>query len=128
MQAIFEPLRASIVAQKFTDIDFLELLGTFATGAPVYAASLAFHARDILKEADSAAQETDYAQLVAESFRRAFFDSAHAERYNTGDMLHVEDPETMLSHFAQHIIVSLGMDEAQVAAGTENLPPSTRQH
>ena len=116
MEAIFAPLRASLVSRSLTDIDMLELIGGFISHNPVFAQALTYHARDIIEEHEALDQTADYGEIIAEMYRRTFFDRPYADMYGTGQMLDMG--EEVMKEFVNHLIVSEQMDRAQVQAGS----------
>lgn len=116
MQAIFEPLRRNLESRQMTDVDLFQIIGDFAESSGFIARAFSFHARDILQEKDQQGQEIEYGQVIAEVYRRAFFDEATANLYGTGQMLE-RGPE-FLQQFVEHLVVMHGMDKAQEAAGS----------
>lgn len=116
MEAIFAPLRASLLSRSLTDIDMLELIGGFIGHNPTFAQALTYHARDIIEEHEALERTADYGEIIVEMYRRTFFDRPHADRYGTGQMLDLG--EEVMREFVNHLIVSEQMDRAQAQAGS----------
>jgi hypothetical protein len=123
MQMIFAPLIPVLAARNFQSADLFELIGQFVETSPRIAQAMAFHARDILMEATPPATHSAH---VTEVYRRTFFDKEYAQKYGTSDMLE-KGIETMRS-FVEYLISSFQMDDIQMAANSEMLPPSSQSH
>jgi len=114
IELIFAPLKATLEARAMGASDLIELIGSFATrDASIVGQALAFHGRDVMRETNDT---TAYPALIAEIYRRAFFDREYAEKYETSQMLD-QGPE-VLRDFVNYLTCSLAMDECQLAAGS----------
>lgn len=114
LELIFAPLKATLEARPMDASDLMELIGSFATGdSGAVAQAMAFHARDVMRETNDT---TTYPALIAEIYRRAFFEREYAEKYETTQMLD-QGPE-VLRDFVSYLTCSLAMDERQLAAGS----------
>ena len=114
LELIFAPLKATLEARPMGASDLMELIGSFATGdSGTVAQAMAFHARDVMRETNDA---TAYPALIAEIYRRAFFDREYAEKYETTQML--DQGAEMLRDFVSYLTCSLAMDERQLSAGS----------
>lgn len=124
MEQIFAPLRVAMLSHPYTLGDLLEVVGRFAQspGQQHIAAAVSFHASDVLAEHDGVV--LPYNELIAEAYRRTFFDAEKAAIYQTDQML-LQGPEHM-KQFADYLIGSIGMDTTQVAAGSSHT--STARH
>ena len=123
LELIFAPLKATLEARPMGASDLMELIGSFAArDSSVVAQALAFHARDAMRETN---EPYEYSALIAEVYRRAFFDREYAEKYGTTEML--DRGAQVLRDFANHLIVSFAMDEHQFAVGSMLDAPERRQ-
>jgi hypothetical protein len=113
LELIFAPLKESLEARQMGARDLMELIGGFASNdSSNLAQALAFHARDIMLETNNA---SPYPALIAEIYRRAFFDREYAARYGTTQLLDLG--LHALRDFANYLTGSLSMDDYQLAAG-----------
>lgn len=113
MQAIFAPLKTTLESRQFGFSDLLEVIAGFIPGSPKIAHALALHARDIC---DEDPEQTNLSVVVAEVYRRTFFDREHAEKYDTADML--DRGEEMMKSFADHLCGCFAMDDLQDSKGS----------
>jgi hypothetical protein len=113
IEAIFAPLKATLEAQPHGASDLVELIGSFAMDSGTVAQALAFHARDVIRESRD---PIAYPALIAEIYRRAFFDRDYAARYGTTEML--DRGPHALQDFVNYLTTSFKMDESQLAAGS----------
>lgn len=117
MQTIFAPLKATLEARTFDFPDLLDIIAGFIHMDPNIAAGITNHARDILVEDPTS---TSLSPVIAEVYRRTFFDRAHAEKYGTQAMLD-HGPE-MMQDFVNHLCGSFAMDDMQAASGSFHEP------
>lgn len=119
VEMIFAPLKESLEARPMGACDLMELIGAFAASdSGAIAQALAFHARDIMRETRDGAA---YSALIAEIYRRAFFDRKYAERYGTTHLL--DRGLDALRDFANYLVGSLTMDEDRFASGSAFYTP-----
>lgn len=122
LEAIFRPLKDRLEGSDLTDIDLVELIGGFAVSSPPVAQALAYHARDFMRECNAAELVASYSSIIAETYRRTFFDAEHAVTYGTTEMLD-KGPE-MLKAFTAYLVCCIDMDDHQ---GTSvNFMPEAR--
>lgn len=124
MEHIFAPLRSALLAHNYTLPDLLEVIGCFAQseGQQHIATAISFHASDYI--AENKGGEVQYNALLAEAYRRTFFDPEKAAKYNTDHIL--LQGETHMQQFADYLIGSINIDNAEAAAGTSHT--SVRHH
>ncbi len=123
IELIFAPLKATLEARPMGASDLMELIGSFATrDASIVGQALAFHARDVMRETNDTPA---YPVLIAEIYRRAFFDREYAEKYETTQML--DQGPDVLREFVNYLTGSLAMDERQLAAGSVFDEPTRMQ-
>ena len=114
LETIFAPLAAAIKAQSPDTCYLLDLLGGYAGENPEITRALALHGRDFLQEA--AEENQNYEDLIAEMYRRTFFDPAMSAKYGTDEIL--QTPERK-EQFARAIAGLLNMDTlASTRTGT----------
>lgn len=102
MEAIFAPLRTSIEARELTDIDMLDVIIGLTNTEPLYGIAFATSARDVLLESESSGTDVSYGAVVAEGYRRTFFDIDTARPMGTDGLLQ-QGPQA-LKNFADHLI------------------------
>lgn len=125
MDSIFAPLRNAIMAREYQYADLFECIGGFSA-APhqgFIGAALAMHTRDILREDTEVALDCN--AVLAEAYRRTFFDETHALKYGT-EMLAQQEPATLRT-FANYVADSLQMDDIQHRSGFPTSTPATPQ-
>lgn len=124
MENIFAPLRSALLAQTYTLPDVLEVIGGFAQaeGQQHIATAISFHASDFI--AERTGSDVPYNELLAEAYRRTFFDAEKAAKYNTDHIL--LQGEEYMRQFADYLIGCIDMDTAQIASGM--LCVSNAQH
>lgn len=121
IEIIFEPLKQALMARSYSAADVFHIIGGFAETSPPVAQAMAFHCRDIVAAAEAEGTEYTYKEVLVEMYRRTFFALEHAEKYGTANL--IEQGEDMLRSFADYLITSLDMDDAQdVAQGFAHLP------
>lgn len=112
MQAIFEPLRKAIEAQPYTASDFMQFLGSLVGADQGIARAACLHASDIFEKQDD---DQTYATIIAEVYRRVFFDETCASMYGTTQVL--DAGEEVAKDFVRHVISNLNMDNLQDSKG-----------
>lgn len=127
MHQIFEPLRQTLEARPYTDIDLFDLIGSMGAVGSEFSAAMALHSRDILQEAEDKDATIDYSCVVAEVYRRTFYDVDHARKYGTSRIVESPDGEAILQSLANNLMQNLAMDQALDAAGSLHQPPSLAQ-
>lgn len=113
MQAIFEPLRKALVARPYTASDFMKFLGNLVGADPAIARAACLHASDIFEKPDD---DRTYADIIAEVYRRVFFDETYASMHGTTQIL--DAGEDVARNFVQHLISNLDMDDLQGSKGS----------
>lgn len=130
IKRIFEPVAAAICRQDLSIGDLLNIIGGFAGTSPRIAQAMAFHARDFMGELDDARDDTrTYSNIIAETYRRTFFDEEQATKYGT-EALYEQGPETLKS-FADHLLSCFAMDVAMDKAQATSrmfIAGSTKSH
>jgi hypothetical protein len=124
MEHIFAPLRSALLAHPYTLPDLLEVIGGFAQseGQQHIATALSFHASDFI--AENKGNDVPYNALLAEAYRRTFFDNEKAAEYKTDHIL--LQGEDAMRQFAEYLIGSIHMDATQITSGTVHT--SARHH
>lgn len=119
IQAIFEPLRVAIEAQPYTAADLMVLLGNFIEIHPVVGKAACYHASDIFQEPQAG---DTFAWIIAEVYRRTFFDVNYATIYGTTKLL--DAGEEAMKGMVEHVLACLVTDEiitrAMVASPPQN--------
>lgn len=125
---IFAPLKAALEAQPSRLADLMQLIAGFNESDPGMGQAMTLHVRDIDMEqsqipAGSEGAIEGWPSLIAEVYRRTFFDLDYARLYGTTAMLKA-GPDA-LQRLAQSIIDGLLMDNAELA--TLHQAPSAQQ-
>lgn len=123
MRTIFEPLRHAIEARPYTASDFMKFLGGLVATDPGIARAACLHASDIFEVPNYAGTRT-YACVIAEVYRRVFFDRMYAVKYGTTQVL--DAGEEVCRQFVLHLIDGLASDDHQDNAGSFH-PAATNQ-
>jgi hypothetical protein len=104
-EVLFAPMKAALLREPYGICDLFELIGHWInTPRPDVGAAMAYHARDILTENPN----LNYSHVIAEVYRRTFFDPETAQKYGTLDM--AQQPTHMHEAFVHHVVESLNMD------------------
>lgn len=103
-QEIYEKLEATLTEHTYTAKDLMDFLNGFNSedGSRLYDA-LTSHANDYLTETGV---EVNYGKVIAETFRRTFFDHEASKRYPTN--LRMDDK--MLGQLVNYLTFSLAAD------------------
>ncbi len=108
-ETYFAQLKGALEGQEYGLPDLLHVIGEFAgSERPYVGAALANHARDILEELPDD-QELSYNDLIAETYRRTFYDEEGSKKYGTQYMRE----DDMLGAFSEHMVRSYEMQRLQ---------------
>lgn len=118
--AIFAPLKAALEARPTTLADLQELIAGFLQTDQQVGYAMLMHSRDIDLELVQAKEPPmAYPQLVAEIYRRTFFDLDYAALYHTQAMLKKgPDALKMMSDFIINDMLAAEIPGVHPAPGT----------
>lgn len=122
LELAFAPLKHAIEQQELSDVDLLDFIGGYALDNPRITQALAFHARDYLIEAGSS--DVTYSAVIAEVYRRTFFDPDTSKLYGTDGVFASRDA---LREFADMMTQRLTVDTLQVHPGSFISAPTQQQ-
>ncbi len=111
-QACFDRFRAALEQKPYTLPDLLDIIGGFFETSPVVGIALIKHASDILADQPLL---SDYRGVIAEVYRRGFFDPTAAALYGTENLATTDG---MLVKFTDYLVASLEMDATQMNKGS----------
>lgn len=118
MTAIFLPLKNTLEAREFTVVDILAVIEGFLGSQNIpTAAAFTTHTRRAIEELPDTATVSE---VIAESYRRTFFDAEHAKEFGTDYLLN----EGMLPAFVDHLVNCYAMDDMQSSMCSNH--PATR--
>lgn len=107
----FSRLAALIRGEEHTDISFMDMIvNAAATGNAAYCHVVAAHARDVLQEYEE--QDTNYAEIILEVYRRTFFSEEHRDRFPVSFYI---DTEERRAAFVAYIETSMHTQGSNVS-------------
>ena len=124
IEMIFEPLKQTLLRHPLTDADLFEVIGGFAGSPnPEIAQAMCFHARDITQEDGD--QELAYNAILAEVYRRTFFDEQAADKYGTGSF--ARSGLDTLRGLSEHLCNNIAAEEHEIDPAQLMGTPDTPQ-
>jgi hypothetical protein len=115
VQVIFDQLRQTLIKQELTDADLFDCIAGFASSPnPMIAHALASHARDICQDAEEGSY-MEYSVLIAEVYRRTFFDLEAAKLYGT-EYIPLSGPENLMG-LASHLLQACALEAIEIDPG-----------